>query len=656
MAITGTPFPNLFSPLRVGRITLRNRIVHAPHGTCLAENQLPSERHARYYAERARGGTALIVMEALRIHPTTSFSIGSINGFDPRIVPGLRRIAEAVHEHGAGIVAQVLHAGRQMTSALSRLPLLAPSAIRCPQNKETPHEMDEGEIAEVVEAFGRATRFALEAGLDGVEIHAGHGYLIQQFLSPYSNRRTDRYGGSEQNRLRFALEVLARVRAEAGAGPIVGMRISGDEFTEGGLGLPEMERIAARLGATGALDYLSVSHCNYSGLSYPTMIPDMHFPAAPFTYLAAAIRAAVPGIPIITVARINTPEAAERILVEGHADLVAMARAHIADPEFARKAREGRADEIRRCIACNQGCVGSVHYEKPITCLVNPTAGREQELGTGTLVPADAPRRVFVVGGGPAGLEAARVAALRGHRVTLWERAETLGGQLALAATVPCRDELGEAIRYLVDQVTRHGVEIRLGVEVTPELIEREAPDAVVVTTGSTAYAPSLEENGAIPVVTTRDLLTRRPNLGLRVLLYDEDGHFHAAGVAEHLADLGKRVEVVTPYAFVGLKLPTVSLVGAHQRLRRKRVRFTALMRLRGVRDGRVVLADAYTGEEEAREDVDAIVLATGSRASDGLYRALRGRVAALYQAGDCVAPRTAVEAIREGHLVGRRV
>jgi NADPH-dependent 2,4-dienoyl-CoA reductase/sulfur reductase-like enzyme len=417
-----------------------------------------------------------------------------------------------------------------------------------------------------------------------------------------------------------------------------------------------MERIAGRLAAAGGLDYLSVSQSNYNGPSFPTMIPDMHFPVAPYTYLAAGIKRAVPGVPIITVARINAPEVAERILAEGQADLVAMARAHIADPEFATKAREGRTDEIRRCIACNQGCVGSVHYEKPITCLVNPAAGREAELGIGTLARAEVPRCVWIIGGGPAGLEAARAAARRGHRVTLLERAGTLGGQLALAATIPCREELGEAVRHLTEQVKRHRVDLRLGVEVTPEMVEREAPDVVVVATGSAAHVPPLEGNGAIPVVTTRDLLARRPELGPSVLLYDEDGHFHAAGVAEYLADLGKRVEVVTPYAFVGLKLPTVSLVGAQMRLRHKHVRFTALMRLKGVRDGRVILADAYTGEEEAREGVDAIVLATGSRASDGLYRALKGRVSSLHRIGDCVAPRTAVEAIREGHVGGREL
>jgi pyruvate/2-oxoglutarate dehydrogenase complex dihydrolipoamide dehydrogenase (E3) component len=297
-----------------------------------------------------------------------------------------------------------------------------------------------------------------------------------------------------------------------------------------------------------------------------------------------------------------------------------------------------------------------VHYEKPVTCLVNPAAGREQELGHGTLEPAAPPRRVWVLGGGPAGLEAARVAAARGHRVTLVERAGRLGGQLALAATVPCRAALGEAVRHLAAEVQRLGVEVRLGVEATVEMVERAAPDAVIVATGSTAHVPPLELDDAIPVMTTRDLLAREPAPGARILLYDEDGHFHAAGVAEHLADLGREVEIVTPYAFVGLRLPTVSLVGAQMRLREKRVRFTALMRLRGVRAGRVILADAYTGAEEAREAVDAVVLATGSRASDALYRALRGRTETLYQAGDAVAPRTAVEAVREGHLVGRRV
>jgi mycofactocin system FadH/OYE family oxidoreductase 2 len=650
------PYPHLFSPLRLGPLTLRNRLVHAPHGTCLAEGNLPSERHARYYAERARGGIALIVVEALRVHPTSSFSTGSINGFDPRIVPGLRRIAEAVHGHGAGVLAQILHAGRQMTSATSRVPLMAPSPIPCAQNKEVPHEMDEDDIAEVVESFARATRFALEAGLDGVEIHGGHGYLVQQFLSPFSNRRTDGYGGSEENRLRFAVEVIRRVRAEAGPRAIVGMRISGDEFTDGGLELDDMVRLAPRLVAAGPLDYLSVSQSNYSGKSYPTMIPDMHFPVAPYTYLAAAIRKAVPGVPVVTVARINTPEVAERVLAEGQADLVALARASIADPEFADKARSGRASEIRRCIACNQGCVGAVHYEKPLTCFVNPAAGREGELGAGTLTRAETPRRVWVIGGGPAGLEAARVAALRGHRVTLFERAPAAGGQLALAATVPCRESLGEAVRHLLAELERHEVDVRLGVEVTAEMVAREGPEVVVVATGSVAHVPPLDGDGGVPVITTRDLLSERPELGERVLLYDEDGHFHAAGVAEYLADLGKRVEMVTPYAFVGLKLPTVSLAGAHRRLREKRIRFTALTRLRGVRDGRVLLADAYTGEEETRDGVDAVVLATGSRATDALYGALRGRVAALYRAGDCASPRTAVDAIRDGHLVGRRV
>ncbi len=647
---------NLFQPLQIGPVVIRNRIASSAHVTNFGERGCPTERHAYYLAEKAKGGIGLVIMEAIRVHPTTHPGPKAIAGYDRRSLPGLKMVVEMVHQHGAKIFLQLLHMGRQTVSTETYRPLWAPSALPCPTKKEIPHAMTKEEIQEVIAGFAFSAGLAREAGFDGVEIHGAHGYLIQQFLSPFSNRRTDEYGGSLENRLRFAREVIDAVREAAGPELAVGMRISGDEFCDGGLALNDMQEIVPLLVDTGKLDFINVSQCNYNGLSFATMIPDMHFPLAPFVYLAAGIKQVVRDLPVFTVGRIIDPLQADEIIANHWADVVCMTRATICDPELPNKAREGRLDEIRHCVSCNQGCVGMMHRGFPITCLQNPTVGREKELGAGTLQKVSRPQKVLVVGGGPAGMEAARVAALQGHRVMLIEKGPALGGQLIAAASVPCRQEIGGAYRFLSLELKRLGVEVRLGVAATVDDVLAENPDAVVVATGSFPVFPEYEGSGGVQLVTPNDMALGKVEVGRRVIVFDDDGHYRATSVAEFLADQGKQVEIVTPRTVEGGDIVQISWITQHHRLRNLGVKITTGTVIRAVNGSTVTLEDAYSGGRWEVEGVDSIVVAGLRQADDALFHALRERGVKVYAAGDCVAPRSALEAIREGHLVGREI
>jgi dimethylglycine catabolism A len=650
-------FRYLFTPIRVGGLTLRNRIFSTGHAEAMAEEGKPGPRLRAYHEGKARGGCALTIFGgSSSVHPSSPASAWNMPAnHDDSIIPAYRAMAEAIHRHGAHVFTQLTHMGRRAQSDNeSWHVLLAPSQIPEKVHREIPHEMDADQIAMIVRAFGDAVRRCREGGLDGVELSFAHNHLVDQFWSPIFNQRTDEYGGSLDNRMRFGFEVLREIRRQVGQDYVVGARISGDEFTDGGLTAEDMGEIAHRLAASGLVDFLSIiGGAAHSFALQAGAVPNMSYPNAVYVPLATAIKHAVPEIPIFHATRIVDPVHADQILADGSIDVVGMTRALIADPDMPRKAREGRLDEVRQCVGANEGCIDRIYQGKPVTCIQNPGAGREAELG-GDLAPAATRKRVVVVGGGVGGLETARVAALRGHRVVLFEKGRELGGQVLVAARTPARADYAGIVRFLVRQVERQGVDCRLSVEADVDAVLAESPDAVVVATGSHAHVPALPGLDGKHVVTDRDVLLGRAEVGERVVVVDDVHTQQALSTADYLLEQGRRVEVVSRLFYPGQDVGITSIVPLYTRLFSKGVVFTPHTDLVAVEGSTVVVANVYTGEERRIEGVDTVVLSMGARSTDGLYRALRGRVPALHAVGDCVAPRGVHHAILEGTRVAR--
>jgi len=619
--------------------------------TMFSHDGVPTDRMCYYYAERAKGGVGLIITEISAVHPSTHKYPECVHSYDEKCIPQYAKMGNMVHKEGAKILVQLAHSGSRMASDDSMLPLWAPSTVKSPIAYEIPHEMDADDIKGLLDGYASAARNVRSAELDGVEIHAAHQYLPGEFLSPYTNRRTDEHGGSLDNRLRLLKEVIHCVREQSGRDGVVGVRVNGDDLLDGGLTLDDVKDICIRLQETGEVDYISVS----AGTSFHTHmnVPPMHVPLGAYVHLASGIREVL-DIPVFAVGRINDPDQAETILADGHADMIAMARALICDPEWVNKAREGRVDEIRHCIACNEGCIGRLFKIRAISCVQNPAVGREEELGIGTLTAAPNKIKVVVVGGGPGGMEAARVAALRGHEVILYERENQLGGQVNAAAKAPYRAEFGDIARYLGQQIEKLGVQIRLGIEATPDMVEGEKPDAVIVATGSTPMVPSIPGAGENKVVSYWQVLREEVELGDKVLLIDDVGHYQAYGTAEFLAERGKHVEIVTSKLHAGAALDLTNIIPIYERLGPKGVVISPLTEGKKVEGDTVIVRNVFSGEERAIEGVDNIVVAVGNKADNELYYALKGKLDRVYAIGDCLAPRKVMPAIREGHLVGR--
>lgn len=654
-------FQYLFTPLQIGPVTVRNRIVSPPHGTSLGRAGLPTEELACYHAERAKGGAGLIELEVCMAvpEPPVPMFMGMLRAWDKQAIPGFRRIAELIHEHGAKVFCEIAHLGVWTGRG--------PSAVPDLWMRATAREAPVDQIEEWVRWYGVTAANLREAGIDGIEIHASHGVGIQQFISPLYNRRNDKYGGALEQRLTFLLEVLDAVRAAIGNDLAVGVRLDGDELMPGGITLEDCQQIAQILEATGRVDYLSVDTSLEPHQGHLMCAP-MYAPSGYMVYAAAAIKEVVEHMPVLTAGRIIDPVHAERILADGQADLIGMTRAQIADPQFANKARAGRLDDIRSCLGDNENCIGRRMMGFGLGCTVNPAIGRERELGEGTLVPAAAKKKVLVVGGGVAGMEAARIAAERGHRVTLCEQAGVLGGQVNLAAKLPGREQIGGIVRWQQGQLAKLGVEVRTGVAVTAEQVREFAPDAVVVATGAEHYRDGLSAQTLAPVpgweqehvLTPEDILTGRRETGDRVVIVDETGFIIGPGLAELLVDQGRTVELLTSDSQVGQYLaPNMQQPWVYGRIM-SRVTLTPHVRVTAIDGSTVTTVNVHTHEERLIEEVDTVVLVTAKQPNDGLYRALSGQIAELHLIGDGDRATNAVfgigDALKAGHAVGRQL
>lgn len=642
-------FPNLFAPIQIGQLKVANRIYSPPHAPGFTDRfGLPTERLIAYWEAKAAGGTGMVATGVTAVHATTGMSPSFSH---PRFTEVYGRAAETMRKHGSHFVVQLWHGGAQAGGAGGR-PTWAPSPAATPRDWKIAHAMTKAEIEEMVEAYAFGAKRVKEAGCDAIEIHGAHGYLITAFASGFSNQRDDEYGGSLENRAKFVDEVIEAVRSTVGSDYTVGMRFSADEFVDGGLTIEESKRLLAPMAASGKLDYLNISVGNYHSME--TIIAPMYFPLGAFVHVAAAIKEVV-DIPVMAVGRINDPQQADDIIASGFADMVAMNRAIIADPELPNKARDGRAAEIRKCTACNEACWGRGTIGLPvgIGCIVNPSIGFERET---VLVPATTKKRVTVIGGGVAGMESARVAAERGHTVTLLERGPELGGLVNIAARAPLRIDLAEPVRYYTHELDRLGVDVRVGTEATPEAVLALNPDAVVVATGSVAAfptdVPGLE---TARVHEVREVYDKLDSLGQNVLLLADEHHQQAVSTADFLANAGKNVELVSRRRFAGHEIEHNTIVTLFPMLLGKGVTLTPLTWVREVNGRSVTLYNLYDGRERTVE-VDDIVVALGGKSDSALFHQLSGKVPELHIVGDAVAPRRILYATRDGNRVGREL
>jgi 2,4-dienoyl-CoA reductase-like NADH-dependent reductase (Old Yellow Enzyme family)/thioredoxin reductase len=636
-------------------MTVRNRIVSSAHHPLFVslETGLLDDRMINYWVAKARGGIGMIETYLTTLHPRTERNVFR----RPGAVEAFKRAADAVHEHGAKLVCQLANSGSQ--GGGWGVPAgWAPSPVPTPDGQgrlNVPHEMTREEIEAFVEAFAHAATIARAAGTDGVQIHGAHGYLITEFMSSYYNRRTDEYGGSLENRMRFPLEVISAVRNAVGNDFVVGIRITADEFYEGGINLDEMLLMAPIMARTGKLDYISVSCGTYATIG--TAIDSMYYPLNSFVYLAAAIKQVV-DVPVVARGRITDPVQAEEILANNQADMVSIVRGIIADPEWPNKAREGRLDEIRRCIGCSEACWGAIYFSRSlnrgISCTMNPTVGREGDPGWGELQPAAVKKKVMVIGGGPAGLEAARVAALRGHRVSLYDMGSELGGQTLIAAKAPARDGFLDLSRYYTFQMKQLNVDVHLNTEVTPEMVEELAPDAVVVATGSLPLVPTIPGVDGDNVVNVWQVLNEEVEVGDNVVIIGDDDHIQSLSTADFLAERGRKVEVLCWNYYFGSKVEPATRQAIYQRLLRNGATLTPNTRVKEISGKTVVTTNFFTSEERRIEGVDTVVIACGGQENNELYYALRDRVKEIHIVGDANGVRKVHDATMDGAIVGR--
>lgn len=634
-------FETLFQKGRIGRMVLKNRLIMPPMVLDYADRKgFVTKRYVDHIGRVARGGVGAIILEASYVSPEGRGFFHELGIHTDKAIPGLKKLVDVAHKYNTKIGIQLYHAGRQTSSKVTGTPPVAPSILPDPTINELPVALDEAGIRRLVRAYGKSAFRAKKSGFDFVEIHGAHGYLITQFLSPYSNKRKDRYGGSLQKRMTFLLEVFAEVRKNVGKNFPIVVRLSGEEMVPDGITIADTVKISRKLEEVGA-DAVHISAGNYASYTRGYMIPPMAMKDGPLVHLAATVRKNV-GIPVIAVGKIRTPEMASTIIKKKQADFIGLGRTLLADPDWPNKVRSRKTDQINRCIACNQGCIGRLFEQKDVWCTVNPETGRE-----GMFVKRKGKKKkIAVIGGGPGGLEAAREAALMGHSVTLYEQNGRLGGQLFAAAASPHRPGWEELRKYLIAEMKRLKVDVRLKTQCTPELLVRAKVDAVILATGSYAKLPSIPGIEDVNVLVSRDLLEHKVEAKGKVVV--AGGGCAGAQTAEYLASRGHKVTMVSLTDQIAGDAPSDDrslLLGRLKKLNVKILSSTTVMAI----EPKFVVVENYLGV--SRIAADTVVICLGSFSNDFLEDELKGKVPKVIKIGDAIEPRKVTEAMMEGAL-----
>ncbi len=635
-------FKKLFSPSKIGSVEIPNRLVVSPMVTDYCNNDgTATERYIAYHEAKAKGGWGLIITEDYAVDPTgKGFSCVAGLWNDDQIA-GHSELTKRVHQYESRIFAQIYHCGRQTSHLVTMCPPLAPSPIPCPAMQELPDELRIDEIEKMVEKFGDCALRAQKAGFDGVEIHGAHGYLIAQFMSPYSNKRTDKYGGHLMNRMRFPLDIVANIRAKTGKDFGLGFRISCDEFVPGGRSIEDTKAMAILLERAG-IDVLHASCGVYASVN--TIVPAASTPHGWLAGYAEDVKKVI-SIPVITVGRINDPFVADSIIAGGKADFVAMGRASLADPEFPKKAKAGEFDEIRPCIACNEGCIGILFADQPIKCVLNPTLGKETELA---IQEAPIKKKVLVIGGGPAGMEAAITAAKAGHNVSLYEKEDKLGGLFYLASVPPNKGEIGNFVGWQIGQLSKMKVKVTLNADVTAELIDSEKPDVVILATGGKPVLPEIPGLDGPSVVHAHTVLAGKIAVGAKAVIIG--GGMVGGETANHLVNHGKVVTLVEMLPEIATEVPNINRMALLEDLEKNKVTVLVSTTVKEVMaDGVVVVKDNVTDTISA----DTVIVASGGKPNDALKKELEGKPYTVVTVGDATKVGKVMEALETGYLAG---
>ncbi len=656
-----TQYPGLFEPITLRHKTLKNRIVFGAHTANMSVDGLPGERHRGYYEERAIGGAAMIVVEPMPVHATAVLTRGNFRHCDDSVIPHFQRITDAVHQHDTVILQQLYHVGQHGDSDLSFMPHWSPSGLPSYHDSDGSHAMHEDEIEEIIASFSAAASRCQQAGFDGVDLFAAYHSLFEQFWSPWSNKRDDRWGGSLENRARISLDIVSSIRETCGEDFIIGMSIAYSESTPFVMALEDFQAIVALHDSTEQLDYVSCGSGNY--VDYDKVMPTFVHGEKLGVPLANALKAVLKNTRVAAESHVRTPENANYVVTSGDADMVSIVRGQIADPHLANKTLEGREDDIRGCISCNQMCWGRRSRDYWVSCLINPSAGREFEWGGDRFVKVEQSKKVLVVGAGPAGMEVARVAAERGHDVTLVEALGDLGGQFRLAGLAPRRGQITELMGWYLRQFEKLGVEVQYFTPMDEQDIIEFGADEIVLANGSMpdglARQRWLPTEDAIPgfendnIWSCEEVMRDQADLGKSVIVLDEGGNWRGAGTAWHLAEKGFQVTVVTPDAHVGKELSrTTADFPVRSALAKAGAKFmvdSVITHWYGDRaDVRSMLDGTVTTIE-----VDSLVTATTNMASNDIEIALHSKNIKFHLIGDAAAPRSAPYAFHDGRKVG---